>query len=95
MRQRPSAFDDPPALDPTTLLCLEIDIELRDAWELLDQAPDTWDDRHLAVIASAMRVAFDRGRRQGETAGRAAGYQDGYEDGHQEGHDTASADAGR
>jgi flagellar biosynthesis/type III secretory pathway protein FliH len=93
MRQRPSAFDDPPALDPTTLLCLEIDIELRDAWELLDQAPDIWDDLHLAITASAMRVAYDRGRRQGETAGRAAGYEDGYEDGHQEGYDSAFADA--
>ena len=92
MPQRPSGFDYPPALDPTTSLCLEIDIELRDAWELLDQASETWDDRHLAVIANAMRVAYVRGRRQGETAGRAAGYQDGYEDGHQEGSDSAFAD---
>ena len=92
MLQRPSAFHDAPALDPTTLLCLDIDVELRDAWELLDQVPDVWDDLHLAVVASAMRVAYERGRRRGETAGRAAGYQDGYEDGHEEGYDTAFAD---
>ncbi len=77
MPQRPSGFDHLPALDPTTLLCLEIDIELRNAWELLDQANDTWDDGHLAVIASAMRVAFVLGR-------RAAGSEDG---------DSALADA--
>ena len=87
-----SGFDRPPALDATALLCLEIDIELRDAWELLDQATDAWNDGHLAVIASAMRVAYERGRCQGETAGRDAGYQDGYEDGRQEGYDSAFAD---
>ena len=87
MRQRPPAYDDPPPLDPTTLLCLEIDIELREAWEALDQALDFWDDPHLAVTASAMRVAYERGRRQGVTAGIAAGYQAGYEDGHEDGHE--------
>ena len=91
MRQRPSGFDDPPALDPATLLCLEIDIDLRDAWQALDQALDVWDDLHLAVTATAMRVAYERGRRQGETDGIAAGYQAGYEDGHQEGSDSDKA----
>lgn len=91
MRQRPSGFDDPPALDPETLLCLEIDIDLRDAWQALDQALDVWDDLHLAVTATAMRVAYERGRRQGETDGIAAGYQAGYEDGHQEGSDSDKA----
>ena len=95
MRQRPSGFDDPPALDPETLLCLEIDIDLRDAWQALDQALDVWDDLHLAVTATAMRVAYERGRRQGETDGIAAGYQagyeHGYEDGHQEGSDSDKA----
>ena len=85
MRQRPSAFDDPPALDPETLLCLEIDIDLRDAWEALDQALDVWDDLHLAVTANAMRVAYQRGRRQGKTEGIAAGYQPGFEDGYEDG----------
>jgi hypothetical protein len=92
MPQRPSAFDDPPELDPTTLLCLEIDIELRDVWALLDQAPDMWNDRNLAVTANALRVAYARGRRQGETAGRAAGHQDGYEEGYEEGCDSAFVD---
>jgi len=74
MRQRSSASDDLPALDATSLRCLEIDVELRDAWELLDLAPDVWDDVHLEIIAWAMRVAYDRGRARGETEGRAAGY---------------------
>jgi hypothetical protein len=93
MHQRPSAFGDLPALDPTSLLCLEIDIELRDAWELLDLAPDVWDDLPLEIIAWAMRVAYDRGRGRGETEGRAAGYEEGYEDGRQqERYDSAFAD---
>jgi flagellar biosynthesis/type III secretory pathway protein FliH len=85
MRQRPSDFDDPPALDPETLLCVEIDIDLRDVWEALDQALEVWDDQHLAVTASAMRVAYERGRVQGETEGISAGHQAGYEDGYEDG----------
>jgi hypothetical protein len=75
--ERPSAFGDLPALDPTSLLCLEIDIELRDAWELLDLAEEPGDDLPLGIIAWAMRLAYASGRYRGETEG----YRDGYEDG--------------
>ena len=91
--QRPSGFGDLPALDPTSLLCLEIDIELRDAWELLDLAPERGDDLPLGIIAWAMRLAYASGRYRGETEGRAAGYTDGYEDGRQQDrYDNAFAD---
>jgi hypothetical protein len=63
----PTPFnDDLPELDATRLRSLEIDIELRDIWELLDQRRDVWDDLQLAVTARAMRVAYDRGLRNGE-----------------------------
>jgi flagellar biosynthesis/type III secretory pathway protein FliH len=67
-------------------LCLEIDIELRDVWVYLDEMREIWDEPQLTVAACAMRVAFDRGRRQGETAGKADGYDEGYEDGHEQGY---------
>jgi hypothetical protein len=63
----PTPFnDDLPELDATRLRSLEIDIELRDIWERLDQRRDVWDDLQLAVTARAMRVAYDRGLRNGE-----------------------------
>jgi hypothetical protein len=71
MRERPPASNhDLPALDATELLCLDIDMELTDVWEQLDQMRGLWDDLHLAVVASAMRVAFARGRRQGGELGK-------------------------
>jgi hypothetical protein len=108
MRERPTPSD---AREPTAaqLWSLGVDIELRDVWEVLDQMPDMWDDLHLAVIASVMGVAFDRGHRHGKVAGyderyyeghdegyrdgHDEGYRDGYDDGHAEGQKAASADA--
>jgi hypothetical protein len=98
MDQRPSLIsDDLPELNATQLLSLEIDVELRDVWEQLDQRPDLWDDLLLRVTACAMRVAFERGRCQGEAAdkddayekGYSAGYEQGHEEGYEEGYDDA------
>lgn len=85
MRERPPAFDNSRAPHAWQLRSLEIDIELRDVWELIDQRRDLFDEPRLDIAARAMRVAFDRGRRLGETAGEAAGYERGYTDGYDEG----------
>ena len=89
MRETPTASDSSRAPDAWELRSLEIDIELRDVWQLLDQRRDLFDDRRLEITARAMRVAFDRGRCLGETAGEAAGYEEGY----MRGYDDGCADA--
>ena len=89
MRERPTAFDNSRAPDAWELQSLEIDIELRDVWQLIDQRRDLFDDLRLEITARAMRVAFDRGRCLGETAGEAAGYEEGYT----QGYDDACAEA--
>ena len=85
MHERHTAFDDARAPDAWELQSLEIDIELRDVWWLIDQRRDLFDDLQLAITARAMRVAFDRGRCLGEAAGEAAGYEDGYIQGYDDG----------
>ena len=91
MRERHTAFDNPPAPHAWELRSLEIDIELRDVWRLLDQRRDLFDDLRLEIAARAMRVAFDRGRCLGKAEGEASGYEDGYalgyDDGYAEGFD--------
>jgi flagellar biosynthesis/type III secretory pathway protein FliH len=67
------------------LQCLEIDIELRDVWEVLDEMPDFSDDLQRTVTAMAMRIAYERGYRNGETAGQQAGFDDGHAQGYDEG----------
>ena len=85
MRERPTAFDNPRAPDAWELQSLQIDIELRDVWQLIDQRRDLFDDLRLEITARAMRVAFERGRCLGETAGEAAGYEEGYTQGYDDG----------
>ena len=85
MRERPAAFDPPRAPDAWELQSLEIDIELRDVWQLIDQRRDLFDDLRLEIAARAMRVAFDRGRGVGESAGRDAGFEEGYAQGYDDG----------
>ena len=58
-----TAFDDNTTeVSALELRCLEIDIELRDVWEVLGQMPDLSEELHLRVAAMATRVAYDRGR---------------------------------
>ena len=85
MRDRPTAFDNPRAPDAWELQSLQIDIELRDVWQLIDQRRDLFDDLRLEITAKAMRVAFERGRCFGETASEAAGYDEGYTHGYDDG----------
>ena len=85
MHERPAAFDPPRAPHAWELQSLDIDIELRDVWQLVDQRRDLFDDLRLEIAARAMRVAFDRGRCVGETAGRDAGYDEGYAQGYDDG----------
>jgi hypothetical protein len=48
-------------LSPFELRCLDIDVELRDVWALLDQLPGRWKKRQLQFFAGALRVSYDRG----------------------------------
>lgn len=83
----------PPQPNPAdSLFCLSIDLELRDVWELLDDAKLDWDERELRFVASALRVAFDRGWRQGKDAGDEEEYWEGVRQGYDEGYAAALAD---
>jgi hypothetical protein len=80
-----TAFDNSRAPHAWQLQSLEIDIELRDVWQLVDQRRDLFDEPRLEITARAMRVAFERGRCLGETGGRDAGYEEGYMHGYDDG----------
>lgn len=69
-------------LSPFELRCLDIDVELRDVWALLDQLPGRWKKRQLQFFAGALRVSYDRGL----TAGKLAGFDEGFEEGHEQGY---------
>ena len=85
MHKRPTASHNARAPDAWELRSLEIDIELRDVWQLIDQRRDLFDDLRLEITARAMRVAFERGRGLGETASEAADYEEGYTQGYDDG----------
>lgn len=69
-RHTPNNLPKLPAVEKRSL---EIDLELRDVWELLDASDLANDLQHLAVAANMMRVAYDRGLRHGQAEGFLAG----------------------
>jgi hypothetical protein len=78
-------------LSPLELRCLDIDVELRDVWALLDQLPGRWKKRRLQFFAEALRVSYDRGLSAGKLAGFDEGFEEGHELGYAEGTEEADA----
>jgi hypothetical protein len=83
--------DELPILSELELRSLQIDLELRDVWDLTDQVPKRWKRCHLEFMAGALRVAYDRGVAAGKDDGFRDGYAEGQSTGFNDGHDKGFA----